>query len=189
MYSTLFYYVGDYYGLFSCNPIINYSSFLIGCIFGYFYFLSQRIQDDKEYLGRSNNIIYFFRYQNKNLYYIINSILTFVLFTLIFFEQIYFNVSSFIKGDEFSLYSYLSNFFINYFYLIDNDLFLCIFHYLMISLFCKNENFLMKYLSKDMWEISLKIYLSFCLFVNFLIIFIMEKTQTKINIQLFSILY
>lgn len=43
MYSTLFYYVGDYYGLFSCNPIINYSSFLIGCIFGYFYFLSQRI--------------------------------------------------------------------------------------------------------------------------------------------------
>lgn len=59
----------------------------------------------------------------------------------------------------------------------------------MISLFCKNENFLMKYLSKDMWEISLKIYLSFCLFVNFLIIFIMEKTQTKINIQLFSILY
>lgn len=72
MYSTLFYYVGDYYGLFSCNPIINYSSFLIGCIFGYFYFLSQRIQDDKEYLGKSNNIIYFFRYQNKNLYYKFN---------------------------------------------------------------------------------------------------------------------
>lgn len=189
MYSTLFYYVGDYYGLFACNPIINYSSFLIGCIFGYFYYLSQRIQDDKEYLGRSNNIIYFFRYQNKNLYYIINSILTFVLFILIFFEQIFFNVSLFTRGDEFSLYSYLSNFFINYFYLIDNDLFLCIFHYLMFSLFCKNENFLMKYLSKDMWEISLKIYLSFSLFVNFLIIFIMEKTQTKINIQLFSILY
>ena len=189
MYSTLFYYVGDYYGLFSTNPIVNYPSFLIGCIFGYFYYLSQKIQDDKDYLGTSNNIIYFLRYQNKKLYYIINSIITFIIVIFAFFEQIYFYIKYWTQKDNFSLYNYLSSYFINYFYLIDNDLFLCFFHYLMFSLFSKNEKFLIKYLSKDMWEISGKIYLSFSLFVNFLIIFIMQKTQTKINIQLFSILY
>ena len=59
----------------------------------------------------------------------------------------------------------------------------------MFSLFCKNEKFLIKYLSKDIWENSMKYYLSFLLFSNFIIVFIMQKTQTKINIQLFSILY
>ena len=188
MYATLFYYIGDYYGLFSINPIVNYSSFLIGCIFGYFYYLSQRMQDDKDYLGHSIKIVNFMRCQNKNLFYIINSIITFILFILAFFEQLYCYIYHWVKGD-FSLKNYLANSFINYFYLTDNDLFLCFFHYLMISLFCKNEKFLIKYLSKDMWEISVKIYFSFLLFVNFIIVFIMQKTQTKINIQLFSILY
>ena len=188
MYSTLFYYAGDYYGLFSNNPIVNYSSFLIGCIFGYFYYLSQRAEDKESLIG-SNKTVYFLRYQNNTLYYIINSVIIFIISFFIFFEQIYFNISKWIKGDDFTLYNYLSNTFINYFYLIDNDIFLFIFHYLMLSLFCKNEKFLIKYLSKDMWEISVKIYLSFSLFVNFIIIFIMQKTQTKINIQLFSILY
>ena len=189
MYSTLFYYAGDYYGLFSNNPIVNYSSFLIGCIFGYFYYLSQRIQDDKEFLGISNDIVYFLRFQNKTLYYIVNSVITLIILIFVFFEQIYFHINKYIKGDDFSLYDYLSNTFINYFYLIDNDIFLFFFHYLMLSLFCKNEKFLIKYLSKDKFEISVKIYLSFSLFINFIIIFIIQKTQTKINIQLFSILY
>ena len=191
MYSTLFYYAGDYYGLFSTNPIMNYPSFLIGSIFGYFYFLTQRNQEDKDYLSISNNIVYFLRYLNKKLYYIINIAITFIIFIFVFFEQIYFYVNHWTQNNrrQSILYDYLSNSFINFFYLIDNDLFLCLFQYLMISLFCKSEKFLIKYLSKDMWEMSVKIYLSFSLFSNFLIIFIMQKTQTKINIQLFSILY
>ena len=189
MYSTLFYYAGDFYGLFSNNPIMNYSSFLIGCIFGYFYFLYQRIQYDKEYLKYSNNIVYFLRYQNKFLYYVTNSILTFIILIFVFFEQIYFYVNYWLYDNDFSLYDYLSSYFVNYLYLIDNDLFLCILHYLMFSLFCKNEKFLIKYLSKDVWENSLKYYLSFSLFANYIVIFIMQKTQTKINIHFFSILY
>ena len=189
MYSTLFYYIGDYYGLFSINPIMNYSSFLIGAIFGYFYYLSQRVQDDTEYMGLIFNIVYFLRYQNKTIYYIVNSIITFIAFIFVFFEQIYFYINYWIEGDDFPLRNYLSSFFVNYFYLIDNDLFLFVLHYLMLSLFFKNEKFLITYLSKDIWEISVKLYLSFLLFVNFIIIFIMQKTQTKINIQLFSILY
>ena len=191
MYSTLFYYAGDYYGLFSTNPIVNYPSFLIGSVFGYFYFLTQRNQEDKDYLSTSNNVVYFLRYQNKKLYYLINVGITFIIIIFAFFEQIYFYIKHWIKSDSEKsiLYDYLSSFFVNSFYLIDNELFLCLFHYLMISLFCKNEKFLIRYLSKDKWEMSVKIYLSFSLFSNFLIIFIMQKTQTKINIQLFSVLY
>ena len=137
----------------------------------------------------SNNIVYFLRYQNKFLYYVTNSVLTFIILIFVFFEQIYFYINYWIYDNDFSLYDYLSSYFVNYLYLIDNDLFLCILHYLMFSLFCKNEKFLIKYLSKDVWENSLKYYLSFSLFANYIVIFIMQKTQTKINIHLFSILY
>ena len=189
MYSTLYFYLGDYYGIFWTNPFMNYSYYLIGCVFGYFYFLYQKPQQDKKWLESSNNIVYFIRYQNNIFYYLTNSIVAFGIIVLIMFEQIYFYINNLIYGKDFGLQDYFQSIFVNYFYLIDTDLAIILIHYLCFSFFCKSEKLLTPFLTKDKWEIYSRLYFSFMLFANFIIIFVLEKSETKIRIQLFSIVY
>ena len=84
---------------------------------------------------------------------------------------------------------YFTSSFVNWVYLFDSDIVILIINYIAFVLFLKGEKSIIRFLSKDSWSFSSKIYFPFITYANIVILFVIYKSETQVPIETFSVFY
>ena len=191
-YTTLYYYSDDY-GAFYSNPFHNFTFYLIGCAFGVANYVVQKMpSDNKKQFSFSKKIISLLKYQNKIIMYIIFAVLFILLILIVSFQQIF--ISNYyakvdLNDSNIDFEKYFTSSFVNWVYLFDSDIVILIINYIAFVLFLKGEKSIIRFLSKDSWSFSSKIYFPFITYANIVILFVIYKSETQVPIETFSVFY
>lgn len=189
------YFSFKYYGLFYSSLFYNYIYYLIGIYFGMFNYVIQKrysILDCKKnkkiYLIHIIQVIEIIKKRKKFPLYL--TIIFFIIFLLIlFFQQILIFIFKLInKSIKDTILSYDKNIFVSIIMLIDTDIIILAINLMAIFMYLKGNNIFSDFINHNFWTIFNKLYFSFILFINPIILYVIYITETKIKFDMINCL-
>ena len=174
------------FGMYSIQPLINWSYYVLGMFFGTLNYALQKGYSEyyNGYLSCSLSIVYFLKSQSK---FIIGFFATLEIVFVILLSLMT-QISYFVyKGN----YDYKNDKMLipNIIHLVDIDIIIILIHLMLISFYVKGGNYLTQKLSSNIWNFSNKLYFIFCLFLNFCVTWAYYQSETRICLGMFSYFY
>ena len=203
--SLYFYFWG--YGKFMLTPFYNVIYFLIGMFFGSLNYVLQKgiTYDEVEKQGKP--FLYFpVRYVNffqSASVVCIYTISTFGLLFIVLLSFMYYIIVNYLEctsietcfSEQMQLHMvpYLKGAFLNFIYLIDNEVVLFFVHWIGFALYVKGNNFLNDFLSFRIWASLDKCYFSYLIALHLVTNYVLAQSDTRIsfnleNVVLYSII-
>jgi len=192
IYPSLFYYF-DGFGAYFINPIYNYTFYIIGVFFGKMNYSVQKSLSKKDALKLGKKYLLFniqcskiFKSKSKvlNLSLIIISFC--VALFISFITPFSLNLKN-LSSDQAS--GYYNNKIINYFMLIDIEIFVILTQVSGFSAFMMGENYIYKILSNPYFSSISKQYFSYILLINLNIIMLFYGSQSRIQLDYRNIIF
>ena len=181
------------YGLFYSSVFYNYIYYLIGIYFGMLNYVIQKrysILDCKKnkkiYLIHSIQVIEIIKKRKKFPVYL--GLIFFIVFLLIiFFQQIFTFILKLInKSIKNTIISYDKNIFVSIIMMIDSDIIILAINLMAIFMYLKGNNIISNFINNNFWTIFNKLYFSFILFTNPIILYVIYITETKIKFDMIN---
>ena len=181
------------YGLFYSSLFYNYMYYLIGIYFGMLNYVIQKrysILDCKKnkkiYLLHSIQVIEIIKRRKKFPLYL--TIIFFIVFLLIiFFQQILIVIFKLInKSIKNTIISYDKNIFVSIIMLIDTDIIILAINLMAIFMYLKGNNVISNFINHNFWTIFNKLYFSYILFINPIILYVIYIAETKIKFDMIN---
>jgi hypothetical protein len=213
-YSSLYYLSIDY-GKFMQNPLFNLPYFLIGIFFGAMNYVIQKGIENEYKLDENNNKIFSQEILSKpflklplkitNIQRNLKKILHFLFAAIVLINVILCNIPliwnffndynlekllvDFDKDNEKGhLIEFLKNKFINFIYRIDIEIFVISIHWILFVYYLRGNYFITDFFGNIFWNIFNKIYFTFILLCNIIILYVFYQSETNINIALYNII-
>ena len=197
--TSLYYYYYNFGSIF-VNPLYNYSYYAIGVYFGTLnYVLQKRINtsdanyQDKPFLINSIPVVNF--YQLKGWYMKIFNLLIMIIIIISNFSYYIFNYFDDGKKSSYSIYNSIFEEIVfgkvnKIFLLIDIEFIIFFCHSLFFMCFIDNDNFINAFFTNPFWSILNKLYLTFIILINPIILFILFQSGMRISLNIYNcILY
>ena len=86
------------------------------------------------------------------------------------------------------LIEFLKNKFINFIYRIDIEIFVISIHWILFVYYLRGNYFITDFFGNIFWNIFNKIYFTFILLCNIIILYVFYQSETNINIALYNII-
>ena len=180
-------YTYNNYGKFYVSPLMNYPFFLIGVYFSMFNFVMQKSlnyiecnRQEKTYLSSSVKAIKKLKKFQKCYLYFWGLIFSFFILLLSFSQSILCAVIRYINSEEDVLKTFFQSSLVQIFMLYDTEIIVILFHLLALFFYIAGENFFNSFLTHKYWSILDKIYFSYILLINPVILYILYTGETKI---------
>ena len=198
--NTSLYYYNNNFGRYFVNPLYNYSYYAIGVYFGTLNYILQKgittsdeDNQDNPFLIGSIPVVNF--YQLKGWYMKLLNLIFLILIIIVNFLYYIYNLIYDKKNSTLQIYK--SEFeemvfgkFNKFFLLVDIDFMIFIFHSLCFMCFVDNDNFINAFLTNPFWSILNKLYFSFIILINPIILYILFQSGMRISLNIYNcILY
>ena len=203
--SLYFYFWG--YGKFMLTPFYNVIYFLIGMFFGSLNYVLQKGITYEEVEKQGKPFLYFpVRYVNffQSISVVcVYTISTLGLLLIVLLSFMYYIVVNYLEctsietcfSEQMQLHMipYLKGAFLNFIYLIDNEVVLFFVHWIGFALYVKGNNFLNDFLSFRIWASLDKCYFSYLIGLHLVTNYVLAQSDTRIsfnleNVVLYSII-
>ena len=215
-YSTLYYLSIDY-GKFMQNPLFNLPYYLIGIFFGSMNYIIQKGIESEYKIDEDNKKIFsqeiitkpFLKLPLKitniqrnikkithflfAFIFVINVILCSIPFIWRYFTNYGFddllgneNIPE-IDDKKGHLKEFLKNSFINFIYRIDIEIFVISIHWILFAYYLRGNYLITDFFGNIFWNILNKIYFTFILLCNIVILYVLYQSETNIYIVLYNI--
>ena len=187
------------YFLFYNSLIYNYAYYLVGIYFGCLNYVIQKRyncyecdKNHKKYLVRFTRLLKTIKQESKLLYYILGIIFLIIIIVLTFDQYILFKYNKSInKYDNDNMKKipellnfYNNNAFINVIMSVDTDVVVVLVNLMALFFYLKGDNFIDDFLHLHFWGIFNKIYFSFILLINPVILYVFYITESRINFNM-----
>ena len=187
------------YNKFYNSLLYNYIYYVLGICFGIFHFVVQKRftymdceKQKKQYLLGYTKLFKKVNRISKCSFYVLGII--FLVLTIVFSFGQYFSfkfndsVEGYNEKTDYSvkLNGYENNFFIRIFMIIDTDIVVFLVNFMALFFYLKGENFVDKFLRLNFWSIVNKIYFSYLLLINPVILYIFYITESRIYFNIFN---
>ena len=179
------------YGQFYNSLFYNYIYYLLGIYFGMLNYIIQKRytildckKNKKKYLINCVKIVEIINKRKQFPIYII--IIIIVIFLLnVFLQQILIYIFELINNSiKEGIISYENNFFVNILLLIDTDIIIIGINIMALFMYLKGNNLITTLLNLNFWSFFNKIYFSYILFINPIILYVIYITETKIKFNI-----
>lgn len=192
IYSTLFYYY-EGYGYIFINPLYNFTFFIIGIFFGMINYTIQNSIGRKDAIGLKKNYLISATYisqafsdKTKKKYFFIIVLGSVIVFLCAFYIQISLQYYS-NEPEKFN------QFFVdnktNLFLLIDTEIVVIFIHVISLCFFLMGPNQIMKFLSNSYWLIKSRIYFSYIIIMNPVILYVFYHSESRIKLDFFTVTF
>jgi hypothetical protein len=192
LFSSLFYYYEDYGYLF-INPLYNFTFFIIGIFFGMINYTIQNSIGKKDAIGLKKNYLITATYvsqafsdKSRKKYFLIIVFGFVIVFLCAFFIQISLQFYS-NEPEKFNQF-FIDNK-VNLFLLIDTEIVVVFIHIISLCFFLMGPNHIMKFLSNSYWLIKSRIYFSYILIMNPIILYVFYHSESRIKIDFFTVTF
>ena len=179
------------YGQFYTSLIYNYIYYLLGIYLGmYNYVIQKRFtyvdckKNKKIYLAQCVKIVE--KIKTKNGFSIfLNIIFIIILLFNIFLQQILIFIFE-LKNNSIteSITSYDKNIFVAIFMFIDTDIVILEINFVVLFMYLKGDNQIIDLINHNIWTVFNKLYFSYVLLINPVILYVIYITETKINFDI-----
>ena len=192
------YYSFKGYSLFYNSILYNYLYYALGIYLGCLNYVIQKRytyyecdKQNKIYLLGFTRLLKIIKKKSKLLFYILG--IVFLILTIIFAfgQYILFKYNDFINDYDGKnetipkkLTDYNNNTFISVLMLIDSDIVVLLVNLMALFFYLKSDNFINDFLTLNFWGIFNKIYFSFILLVNPVILYVFYITESKIEFNM-----
>ena len=179
------------FGLFYSSIFYNYIYYLIGIYFSMLNYVIQKRysildckKNKKSYLIRSTQIINIIKKRKKFPIYLTIIIVLFLLF-FVFLQQILIYLFEFTNDSiKDTMKSYDSNIFVDILLLIDTDIIILAINIMVIIMYLKGNNIIINFINNNFWSLFNKLYFSYILLINPIILYVIYISETKIELNL-----
>lgn len=173
------------FATFEVSTYYNFIYFLIGAYFSFGNYTIQKgivnyedaEQQQKPYLFIFVKCIKTFKRMKKGCLFIFGAILFLINFILCFGYKLL-TASSFFKGKYSSLYL-----------LFDTEFFVLFSHLYALIFYIKGDNVINPFLTLPIWSYFSKIYFTFIMFLNTVIVFVIYQSETRIKFDLWTMIF
>ena len=187
------------YGSFYNSPIYNYLYYILGIYFGSLNYVIQKRytyyeceKQKKLYLLGFTRLLKIIRRKSKLVFYVLGIIF---LFLIIFFTFWQFFLFLYVKSSLDLLEMYYENYskILNYYnndilvhiiMMFDTDIVVLLVNLMALFFYLKGENIINDFLNLNFFAIFNKIYFSFLLVINPIILYVFYMTESRINFSL-----
>ena len=179
------------YGLFYSSLFYNYIYYLIGIYFGMLNYVIQKRysvldckKNKKIYLIRSTQIVYIIKKRKKFPIYL-TVLFTIFLLVFLFLQPILIIIFELVNNTiKDTMKNYDKNIFVGILLLIDTDIIILAINVMAIFFYLKGNNIIMDILNNNIWSIFNKLYFSFIILINPIILYVIYISETKIKFSL-----
>lgn len=162
---------------------LNYPFFVIGVFFGLINYCIQKtetLNSSKKYTKIPAKIVYFFQ-KSKNVYGIF-FLLVSILFTIFRSFSYYFllRIQSVISRDN-DIQEFFKNYYINLFFLFDNELGVLSILYIVFYFFFSDQNQIINFLKHPLWRTISRLYYVIILNIEIICFYLVYQNDTQIS--------
>ena len=179
------------FGQFYTSLVYNYIYYLLGIYFGMLNYVIQKRysvldckKNKKIYLINCVKIIEKIK-ERKTIPFFLVIIITLILLFNIFIQQISILIFKLMNNSiKECMQSYDNNLFIEIIMLIDTDVIILLINIIAIFLYLKGNNIINDVINHNFWSVFNRLYFSYILFINPIILYVIYISETKINFDI-----
>ena len=192
------YYSFNGYSLFYNSIAYNYLYYALGIYFGFLNYVMQKRytyyecdKQNKTYLLGFTRLVKIIKNKSKLLFYSFGIIFLILIIIFSFGQYLLFKYNDLANDYDGKpetipqkLTDYNNDSFVSVMMLIDSDIVVLLVNFMALFFYLKGDNFINDFLNLDFWGIFNKIYFSFLLLINPIILYVFYITESKIEFDM-----
>ena len=192
------------YALFYNSMVYNYLYYALGIYFGFLNYVIQKRytyyecdKQKKTYLLGFTRLLKIIKKKSKLLFYILGIVFLILIIVFSCIQYLLFRYIEFIQNDNKDnnnkyikkniqqlLKDYDDDIFISIIMMLDSDIVVLLVNFMALFFYLKGDNYINDFLNLDFWNIFNKIYFSFILLLNPVILYVFYITESRIIFNL-----